>query len=263
MLAKPNHLGLTYAEQFKERSVVAAYAYRPPIPAPVFDRLLHLVVDEPRIVLDVGCGTGAVARRLAPLVDRVDAVDFSAPMIETGRQLPNGDHPNLHWIEGSIEEVALQPPYALIVAAGSLHWMDWAVVMPRFRRLLTSQGILAIVWQSETRQPWSSDLFQLIERYSTNRDYAPYRLVDELVKRQLFRQMGEEHTVPMPFQQSIADYVESIHSRNGFSRERMPPADAKVFDEAVTNLLAGTYADGIVQLEIVGHVVWGKPGPTA
>ncbi len=264
MLPKPKHLSLTYAEQFKEQSVVAAYAHRPPILDAVLDQLLHLLVDAPRVVLDVGCGTGAVARPFASRVARVDAVDFSAAMIATGRQLPDGDHPNLRWIESSVESAPLAPPYALIVASESLHWMDWAVVMPRFRSLLSAQGLLAIVGQDSTRQSWDSELFsQLIPRYSTNQDFVSYNLVEELTKRHLFRQLGEYHTPPTPFQQSIASYVESIHSRNGFSRDRMTVENARAFDEAVTEILTRAYPDGMVQIEVVGHVVWGEPGPTA
>jgi ubiquinone/menaquinone biosynthesis C-methylase UbiE len=258
---KPQHLSLPYAEQFKERSIVQAYSHRPPIPDTLFEVLLQLIVDKPRVILDAGCGTGAIARRLAPIVERVDAVDFSSAMVEVGRQLPNGDHPHLHWVEASMEEAVLDPPYALIVAAGSLHWMDWEVVMPRFRSILTPHGMLAIVWQSEAPQKWHAELNQLIRRYSTNQDYQPYNLLDELTTRQLFRRRGAQHTTPYPFRQSIASYVESIHSRNGFSRERMTLEAAQAFDEAVTHLLAAIYPDATVELEIVGHVVWGEPAP--
>ena len=196
MHSKPKHLSLAYAEQFKEQSIVNAYVHRPPIPAPVFGQLLKLIVDEPRRVLDAGCGMGPVARTLVPAVDRVDAVDFSRAMIDAGRQLPNGDHPNLRWIEGSIETVPLESPYALIVAAGSLHWMEWAEVMPRFREILTPNGVLAIVWQSEVRQPWHVDQLPLIQRYSTNQDFQPYNLINELTSRGLFQQHGEFHTKP-------------------------------------------------------------------
>jgi hypothetical protein len=89
---RPTASGSTASGQFNEQSVVAAYAHRPPIPAPVFDVLLGLLADGPGAVLDAGCGTGAVARRLAPHVARVDAVDVSRPMIDAGRRLPGGDH---------------------------------------------------------------------------------------------------------------------------------------------------------------------------
>ncbi|MCE7987017.1 MAG: class I SAM-dependent methyltransferase [Caldilinea sp. CFX5] len=250
-----------YAEQFKDHSVVDAYAHRPPIPDPVFTVLDQLLVDKPRVVLDVGCGTGAIARRLASSVERVDAVDFSAAMLARGRQLPGGDRDNIRWIHGKMEDVPLSPPYGLVVAAGSLHWMEWEIVMPRFRSILTPQGLLAIVWQSEVTQPWSYEIGQLVHRYSTNQGYQSVNLVEELVTRQIFQQLGEQHTLPVSFTQSIANYIESIHSRNGCSRQRMTLEAATLFDKALTSLLEDAYPDGEVSLGIVGHVVWGKPAP--
>ena len=137
------------------------------------------------------------------------------------------------------------------------------MVMPHFRSLLSAQGVLAIVGQAPTRQPWDHELLlQLIARYSTNQDFVAYNLVEELTQRQLFHQLGNYYTPPTPFRQSIADYVESFHSRNGFSRDRMGVENARAFDDAVTEILTDAYPDGIVQIEVVGHVVWGIPGPT-
>src|SRR5439155_17899141 len=102
-----------------------AYRSRPPYPDELFEILAGLISDEPRVVLDAGCGTGEIARPLLGRVDRVDAVDFSPAMIERGRRSPGGDHPNLRWIVGRAEDVPLAPPYALITAGASLHWMDW------------------------------------------------------------------------------------------------------------------------------------------
>ncbi len=60
-------------------------------PAEVFTVLRGLITDAAPAVLDVGCGTGDIARRLSPLVERVDAVDVSAAMIEQGRRQAGGD----------------------------------------------------------------------------------------------------------------------------------------------------------------------------
>jgi SAM-dependent methyltransferase len=60
-------------------------------PAEVFTVLRGLITDAAPAVLDVGCGTGDIARRLSPLVERVDAVDVSAAMIEHGRRQAGGD----------------------------------------------------------------------------------------------------------------------------------------------------------------------------
>src|SRR4051794_7774514 len=145
MLPKPHHLGSKYAAVFQDQSVVAAYHHRPTYPAELFPIIANLIADAPRAVLDVGCGTGDVTRPLAPLVDRIDALDVSAAMLEKARTLPGGDNPRINWILGRAEDREVRPPYALITAGQSLHWMDWDVVMPRFQTLLTPQGFLAIV----------------------------------------------------------------------------------------------------------------------
>src|SRR5262245_8074137 len=114
MIPKPACYGEQYASAFQEHGVVAAYQHRPSYPDSVFALLADLIVDSPRRVLDVGCGTGFIARPLVELVDHVDALDVSQAMIDEGRRLPKGDHPRLTWIARRAEDAALNPPYALI-----------------------------------------------------------------------------------------------------------------------------------------------------
>jgi len=86
-LAKPKGLGPEYAAQFDDASVVAAYQHRPPHPDETIRILAGLIAKDCRRVLDVGCGTGFVARPMSLLVERVDALDCSARMIERGQSL--------------------------------------------------------------------------------------------------------------------------------------------------------------------------------
>jgi trans-aconitate methyltransferase len=199
-----------------------------------------------------------VARRLVDYVDELDAVDFSHSMIETGKTLPNGNNPRLNGIEGAVETAALHPPYALITAGQSLHWMDWYVVMPRFAEMLTPNGRLAILGLNYSPQPWDEELYAIINHYSTNQDYQPYDLIDELTKRRLFEEHGRQDTAPTRFVQSREHYLESWHSRNGLSRQRMGE-QAAVFDQEVRELLVQYGANGRIESEIIGHVTWGKP----
>ena len=255
---KPAHLGPAYAAQFQDAAVVAAYPTRPPYPEAVIDLLTSLAV-EPRVALDVGCGTGDIARQLAPRMERVDALDISAAMIAAARRLPGGDARNLRWRMAALEDAPLSGPYGLAVAGESLHWMDWERVLPRLRAALAPGAPLVIVERAEDPSPWSDALLQLIRRYSTNREFQPYDLIDELTRRQLFALAGQTRITSEPFSQPIARYIESIHSRNGFSRDRMRPEDAAAFDAATTALIAPYAPDGEARLHIGAVATWGSP----
>jgi SAM-dependent methyltransferase len=254
---KPRGLDEKYARQFCDESVVQAYEHRPPYPNEVFDVLAGLIHDRPRRLLDIGCGRGEIARRMLPHVDAVDAVDISAAMIQRGKTLDGGDDPKLRWICAKAEEADLSPPYALIVAASSIHWMDWHALLPRLAKILTPRGYLAMFDDGTRREPWS--LAELIPRFSTNQEFEPYNTVGEFQRRRLFEVAGTHTTTAMPFRQTIEQYIESIHARNGFSRQRMTKASAKAFDDAVRKIVTPHARDGSVEIETISTIVWGKP----
>src|SRR5690348_10816627 len=111
MRPKPKHWQPEYGAWFQDAGIVAAYPNRPPYPPETFTILTGLLApDAPRTVLDVGCGTGDLARRLAPLVERVGAVDLSAGMIARGKRLPGGADPRIRWIHAAAEDAPLAPP---------------------------------------------------------------------------------------------------------------------------------------------------------
>jgi trans-aconitate methyltransferase len=259
MLPRPAHLTPDNAARYKDQSVVEFYPLRLPYPPAVFDILADLITDEPRAVLDVGAGTGDIARGLVRRVERVDAADFSPAMIAKGTTLPDGDHPGLRWIYGAVETIVLDPPYALVTAGHSLHWMDWEVVFPRFGDALTPGGVVAIVHRMELPAPWQEGLDALIRRFSTMQNYQPFDLIDELEKRDLFQKMGERKTAPVTSAQSIDDYIASFHSRSSLSLEHMPASDAATFDRQLRDLVSPWSKEGMLELQTVGSVVWGKP----
>jgi hypothetical protein len=78
-------------------------------------------------------------------------------------------------------------------------------------------------------------------------------------KRHLFRQEGIFQTQPAAFVQPAGDFVESIHSRNGFSRQRMGAESAEAFDHKFGNLLSPYLQKGWLTLGVIGYVVWGRP----
>lgn len=258
MEPQPACYGREHAAAFEDADAARAYQHRPPYAPAVFDRLRELAVGRPSGVLDVGCGTGFIARPLAALVDSVDALDISTAMIDEGRALPGGDSPRLRWIVGAAESAALGPPYGLITAGDSLHWMRWEVALPRFAALLAPGALLAILEHGSLPPPWSGELTPIIQRFSANRDYRPVKLVDELERRGLFRTVGREDTAPWPFAQPLEAYVESFHGRSALARARIGAEAAAAFDEAV-RAVARPHAGDVVTLQLVTTITWGTP----
>lgn len=261
-LAKPDHLGPEYGAQFSDASVAAAYHLRPPYPDEMFELLASLMVNRPRTVLDVGTGTGDIARGLVPFADRVDAVDPSKAMIARGMSQSAGTSDKLNWICAPAETAPITPPYALVTAGASLHWMDWPVVLPRLRDALTDNGVLAIIDTRTQHVPWQASLLEIISQYSTNQRYRPYNVIDELERRALFTTLGRHQSDPVSFSQPLTDYVGSFHARNGFSLDRMTPDAADAFDREVADVVAPYLgASRQVTLQVVGEVTWGLPAP--
>jgi len=259
MQPKPDFLGPLHAIRFQDQSVVDRYHLRPTCPPETFHILAGLITDEPRAVLDVGCGTGAIARNLLDFVERIDAIDISLPMMEKGKTLPGGNSPKIRWLHGRTEDIALAPPYALVTAGQSIHWMEWDIVMPRFQQALTPHGFLAILGPEQQPTLWDTLLQDIVTRYSTNQAYQPVDLIAEFEQRRLFQKVGEVYTQPAPFQQPLSDYIEAFHAKSSLSRDHMTREAAAAFDKAMLEMLAPYAQDGNVTVQVVGHVVWGKP----
>ncbi|MEO8393405.1 MAG: class I SAM-dependent methyltransferase [Chloroflexota bacterium] len=257
MKAKPRHLTAENAARFQQPDVVALYHLRMPYPPETFEILLSLL-SEPRTLLDVGTGTGDLARPLAAQVERVDAVDPSLPMIETGRQALNGAHPNLCWIQGQVEDAALTPPYGLIIGGESIHWLDWRKAFARFHKLLAPSGWIVIVERGGLPVPWDADLLPLIQRFSQMQNYESYDLAEELEKGGFFRLVGQKITAPVSWTQSVEDYIGSFHSMSGLAIAGMPPAAVTEFDNRLRELVTPYSSDGRLTLQTTAHLQWGK-----
>jgi SAM-dependent methyltransferase len=250
-----------HADAFQDADVAAAYAQRVPYPDEVFSTLAGLLDTESNALLDIGCGRGELARPMLAFAGRVDAVDASAEMIAEGRRLPDGDSPRLRWLRARIEDAPLEPPYGLVTAGASLHWMEWEVVLPRLHDALTQEGALAIVDCHALPEPWDDEIFAIIARYSTNPAYQRLDLIQELESRELFLKQGERHTVPVPYAQPVTEVIEAFHSMSALTRARMGDANVRAFDDAARAVYLRHAPDGVIQWQVAASVVWGRPLP--
>ena len=258
---RPRQYWNDYASRFKDRSLAETYELRPPYPAETYRILLSLLGESRGKVLDVGCGPGKIARALIHHVEGVDAVDFSQEMIRVGKSLSNGDHPNLRWISGPVEEVQLYPPYQMVTAGASIHWMEWSMVFPRFKEMLTTDGYLVIIdGDRPVGAPWYDAELSLIHKYSTNRHHESIDLIQELVDRGHLHPIGDKWTTPTRFSQPLTDYVQSFHSRESMSKEHMGAENVRAFDAELSHILSDFVDDeGLLSFQLEARISWGKP----
>lgn len=112
--------------------------------SPAVERLLALQAGER--VLDIGCGSGVMARRLAHLGGRVTATDFSAGLIERAQLRGQSSGEPIHYaVADATDEEALaalgEGQFDAVVSTMAL--MDMPVIAPLYRavrRLLKAGG---------------------------------------------------------------------------------------------------------------------------
>lgn len=96
-------------------------------------------------VLDVGCGDGFLAARLAQRIPSVTAVDLDEPVLQRAQaRFPES---NVRWINGDIMTVPLSPPvFEAVVTNAALHHLgDTPTALRRLKTLVAPGGTLAVV----------------------------------------------------------------------------------------------------------------------
>lgn len=122
------------------------------------DFYVRFVGPTPRDVLDIGCGTGLIARKLVGAGHTVVGVDPALAMMEVGKNSPNGEH--IKWIEGTAQTLELNRRFDRVIMTGNAfqvlhHAADLEATFSTMRNHLCPDGLIAF----ETRNPmidWSS-----------------------------------------------------------------------------------------------------------
>jgi SAM-dependent methyltransferase len=118
--------------------------HRAGFPDALFDRLAALGVRmQGAAVLDLGTGTGTLARGFARRGARVTGLDRAAPLLEEARKLDERAGVAIEYRIGRAEETGLPDASFDIVAAGQCwHWFDRPRAAAEAMRLLRPGGRL-------------------------------------------------------------------------------------------------------------------------
>jgi ubiquinone/menaquinone biosynthesis C-methylase UbiE len=254
-------MGKHSGASFEEREVVDNYIYRPPYPMAIFQRLLELT-PEHEAMLDIGCGPGKMSRPMTRLFKSVTAVDPSSNMIALGQSLPEGNAPNLHWINGLAEEASLgDDRFDLMVAAASIHWMDHERLFPKLAKHAKPQHVFAVIsGDTPDDPPWEDDWTKFLEKWVPVLTGAPF---DPVKKREVWQSYrdyldlaGSEDVVSAPFSQSVEDFIRCQHSRDTFTPSRLGDLKA-AFDAELSDILRGHAVNGELTFRVRTRLTWG------
>lgn len=112
--------------------------------------LLRALPPDAGRALDVGCGDGTFALRLAQRGLSVEGIDASPEAISTARRNAEG-HPGVRLSVGDFMDAPLEGPYDYVSAIASLHHMPFEAALVKMQQLVRPGGVVAVLGCFEER----------------------------------------------------------------------------------------------------------------
>lgn len=221
-------------------------------------------------VLDVACGTGAVARsvadRLGP-AGHVVGVDLNEGMLAVARRI----RPDLEWHQGDVADLPFPDGSfdAVVCQASLMYFPDRVQALAEMGRVAVARGTVAVqVWGSLEAQPaylrFADVVARLADTDGKGLVESYFSLGDLDVLTGLFARAGLDvtgthtHTGTMRFP-SIEDFVRSEIDSTPLAARLSEQDYAKILADCATELAEFAADDGPTALPVQGHVVTATP----
>lgn len=166
----------------------------PTIFAPWADELIQRArpIGPSDRILDLGCGTGIVARLLRDRLGgaaRITGVDSSGDMLTLARSLA----PELEWHQADATKLPFaDASFELVVSQQMLQFVtDRAAALREIRRVLVPGGrLIAATWRPRHEQPLYEALGRIAERHLGSANEKRFLLGDDAALRALLGEAG-------------------------------------------------------------------------
>lgn len=162
--------------------------YRPKYPSEILDFLRNeLNLEQQHIIADIGSGTGFLSELFLQNGNSVYGIEPNTEMRRAGEKLL-GRYSNFKSIDGTAESTGLESDSIEFVVAGqAFHWFDVERTKVEFKRILTPDGWVILIWNERTETtPFLRAYEKLLQTYAIDYQKVDHRNVDEKVLTQFF-----------------------------------------------------------------------------
>ena len=259
-----------------QAQIDAAKAYEALFVPALFGQWVVEVADAVQIrpgqrVLDVGCGTGVLAREVtsrATPSGYVAGLDPSPGMLAVARDLA----PTVDWREGVAESIPFpdQSFDTVVSQFGLMFFMDRHQALREMLRVLSPTGHLVVaVWDSLDNIPGYSAEVALLERLAGTRAAdavrAPFVLGDRQNLAKLFKDVGAD-SVKITTHQGTARFPGIRVMIEAELRGWLPVMGVLLTEDQISNILKeaenalGSYVtpEGRISFDVSAHIVVAK-----
>ncbi|MGH2530837.1 MAG: class I SAM-dependent methyltransferase [Thermomicrobiales bacterium] len=247
----------------------------PAIFLPWAEELLHRAAPKPgERVLDVACGTGAVARQIAPLVGASGSVvglDLSPGMLAVAGSRPAPAGASITWQQGSADDLPFpNEAFDLVLCQQGLQFFpDRPAAVREMRRVLAPGGRAALsVWRGQKHQSLYDAFDAAVERHlGVAEEGGPFSFGDAADLRTLLDEAGFRdvsiksvtRTVRFPRPEQFVRLTILAYAAVAPDYEQMDEAARNALIEAVRRDIDGTirmYQDGdALAFPMTSHLV--------
>ena len=207
-------------------------------------------LNKEDLIVDVGCGTGLLAKIFLELGNRVIGIEPNAEMREAGERYLS-EFNRFSMVAGTAEETTLGDHTAdFVIAAQAFHWFQPKATRLEFSRILKSEGWAVLIWHDRDLEatPFLRAYEDFLQRYATDYATVAHNKVANSGALERFFSPDRMHTITQSTQQQFdLDGLRGRLLSSSYAPREGPRAEAMLRE--LPELFAAHAVNGQVVME--------------